>query len=137
MIALAFVGLASTTTAMAQDTEVPTKKYSVATNSFWANWFVSAGVSGTAYYTSQEHGVSNNPFSDKRGTIGFTVAVGKWFTPGIGLRTKFDAIKGKQVTLKRATLSIPHSTFTRTLCSTSLTCSAVTMKSAFGTSFLM
>ena len=45
MIALAFVGLASTTTAMAQDTEVPTKKYSVATNSFWANWFVSAGVS--------------------------------------------------------------------------------------------
>ena len=97
MIALAFVGLASTTTAMAQDTEVPTKKYSVATNSFWANWFVSAGVSGTASYTSQEHGVSNNPFSDKRGTIGFTVAVGKWFTPGIGLRTKFDAIKGKQV----------------------------------------
>ena len=38
MIALAFVGLASTTTAMAQETEVPTKKYSVATNSFWANW---------------------------------------------------------------------------------------------------
>ena len=97
MIALAFVGLASTTTAMAQETEVPTKKYSVATNSFWANWFVSAGVSGTAYYTSQEHGVSNNPFSDKRGTIGFTVAVGKWFTPGLGLRTKFDLIKAKQV----------------------------------------
>lgn len=98
MIALAFVGLASTTTAMAQDTEVPTKKYSVATNSFWANWFVSAGVSGTANYTSQEKsGISGNPFSDKRGSIGFTVAVGKWFTPGIGLRTKFDAIKGKQV----------------------------------------
>lgn len=97
MIALALVGLTSTTTAMAQDTEVPVKKYSVATNSFWANWFVSAGVSGTAYYTSQEHGVSNNPFSDKRGTIGFTVAVGKWFTPGIGLRTKFDFLKGKQV----------------------------------------
>ena len=97
MIALAFVGLASTTTAMAQETEVPTKKYSVATNSFWANWFVSAGVSGTAYYTSQENGVSKNPFSDKRGTIGFTVAVGKWFTPGLGLRTKFDLIKAKQV----------------------------------------
>ncbi len=95
MIALAFVGLASSS-AMAQDT-VPTKKYSVATNSFWANWFVSAGVSGTAYYTSQESGVSNNPFSDKRGTIGFTVAVGKWFTPGLGLRTKFDLIKAKQV----------------------------------------
>ena len=97
MIALAFVGLASTTSAMAQETEVPVKKYSVATNSFWANWFLSAGVSGSAYYTSQESGVSNNPFSDKRGTIGFTVAVGKWFTPGIGLRTKFDLVNGKQV----------------------------------------
>ena len=53
--------------------------------------------SGTAYYTSQENGVSKNPFSDKRGTIGFTVAVGKWFTPGLGLRTKFDLIKAKQV----------------------------------------
>lgn len=94
MIALALVGLS--TSAMAQDA-APAKKYSVATNSFWANWFVSGGISGKAYYTSQESGVNKNPFSDKRGTIGFTVAVGKWFTPGIGLRTKFDAIKGKQV----------------------------------------
>lgn len=96
MIALALVGLASTSTALAQDA-VPTKKYSVATNSFWANWFVSGGISGKAYYSSQESGVSKNPFSNNRGAIGFTVAVGKWFTPGIGLRTKFDAIKGKEV----------------------------------------
>ena len=42
MIALAFVGLA--TSSMAQDYNVvPTKKYSVATNSFWANWFISVG----------------------------------------------------------------------------------------------
>ena len=47
MIALAFVGL-STGAAMAQDTEVPVKKYSVATNSFWANWFVSVGMDATA-----------------------------------------------------------------------------------------
>ena len=97
MIALAFVGLASTTTAMAQESEVPAKKYSVATNSFWANWFVSAGVSGTSYYTSQESGVSKFPISNKRGTIGFTAAVGKGLTPSIGLRTKFDFLKGKQV----------------------------------------
>lgn len=97
MIALAFVGLASAP-AMAQDTEVPVKKYSVATNSFWANWFVSAGISGNAYYSSQEaSGMNGNPFSDKRGTLGFTVAVGKWFTPGIGLRTKFDGVWGKAV----------------------------------------
>ena len=98
MMALAFAGLASTATGMAQETEVPVKKYSVATNSFWANWFISAGISGNAYYSSQEqHGMSKNPFSDERGTLGFTVAIGKWFTPGIGLRTKFDGAWGKTV----------------------------------------
>ena len=96
MLAVASVSL----TSMAQETEA-TEKYSVATNSFWANWFVSAGVSGTSYYTSQESNVSKNPFSGKRGTIGFTAAVGKWFTPTIGLRTKFDFIKGKQVNTEK------------------------------------
>lgn len=97
MIALAFVGL-GTTTAMAQETEVPVQKYKVVTNSFWANWFISAGITGNAFYTSQEeHGMDGTPFSDKRGTLGFTVAVGKWFTPGIGLRTKVDGAWGKQV----------------------------------------
>lgn len=96
-ILFAFLGLTASQ-AMAQETEVPTKKYSVATNSFWANWFVSAGISGNSFYTSQEvSGMNGNPFSDKRGTLGFTVAVGKWFTPGIGLRTKFEGIWGKQV----------------------------------------
>ena len=97
MIALAFAGLCSAP-AMAQDVEVPVKKYSVATNSFWANWFISGGVTGNAFYSSQEASdVKGNPFSEKRGTIGMTVAVGKWFTPGIGLRTKFDFFKGKSV----------------------------------------
>ena len=95
-IALAFLGLTSAST-YAQDTEVPTKKYSVATNSFWANWFVSAGFTGNTFFTSQESYVDNNPFSNKRGTLGFTAAIGKWFTPGIGLRTKFDGVWSKQV----------------------------------------
>lgn len=74
-IALAFLGLTSAST-YAQDTEVPTKKYSVATNSFWANWFVSAGFTGNTFFTSQESYVDNNPFSNKRGTLGFTAAIG-------------------------------------------------------------
>ena len=96
MIALAFVGLTAAT-ANAQDTVVPTKKYSVATNSFWANWFVSVGFEANGSYTSQEHCCNKNPFSVDRGTLGFNVAVGKWFTPGIGLRTKADALWLKQV----------------------------------------
>jgi len=96
IIALAFVGVS--TGVMAQETEVPRSKYSVATNSFWANWFVSAGGEFNASYTSQEvSGISGNPFSSKRGTFGFDVAVGKWFTPGIGLRTKFQGVWAKQV----------------------------------------
>lgn len=96
LMALAVVGL-STSAAMAQETEIPTQKYSVATNSFWANWFVSGGLNFTAAYTSQENCSNVNPFSVDRGTFGFNVAVGKWFTPGIGLRTKFDGLWAKQV----------------------------------------
>lgn len=95
LLTLAVLGLS--TAATAQETEVPTHKYSVATNSFWANWYVSAGAEYNAAYTSQEQGVSKNPFSTKRGVAGFNVAVGKWFTPGIGLRTKFQGLWGKQV----------------------------------------
>ena len=89
MIALAFVGFA--TTAMAQEF-VPTSKYSVATNSFWANWFVSVGGQYTATYSSQEQHVPFAPFHKNRGQVGFNAAIGKWFTPGIGLRTRFEGI---------------------------------------------
>lgn len=100
MIALAFVGFA--TSSMAQDYNVvPTKKYSVATNSFWANWFVSVGGQYQASYSSQEDGsLKFNPFQRPRGEFGFNVALGKWFTPGIGLRTKFEGIWADRVNSK-------------------------------------
>lgn len=100
VIALAFAGL-GTTAAMAQETTVPVKKYSVATNSFWANWFIQAGYNYSAAYTSQEHLSGNapsyNPFNSDRASHGFTVAIGKWFTPAIGLRTKFDGLNYRNV----------------------------------------
>ena len=52
MLAIAGVSL----TSMAQETETATEKYSVATNSFWSNWFVQGGVQWTAFYSSLEHG---------------------------------------------------------------------------------
>lgn len=96
MFALAFAGLFSANV-MAQDYEVPTQKFSVATNSFWANWFVQLGGQFNAAYSSQEKLGNKNPFSSDRGTFGFDVAVGKWFTPGLGLRTKFSGIWAKSV----------------------------------------
>lgn len=77
--------------------QVPVSKYSVATNSFWANWFVQAGFSAHMTFSSQER--SGLDFFEplNRGQIGASLAVGKWFTPGIGLRTKGRAYRTKAV----------------------------------------
>lgn len=93
MLAIAGVSLIS----MAQETETATEKYSVATNSFWSNWFVQGGVQWTAFYSSLEHGfdTSNNPLKSFRSNPQASVAIGKWFTPGLGLRTKVSGIWGK------------------------------------------
>lgn len=85
---------------MAQETTAdPVEKYSVATNSFWSNWFVQVGADWNAFYSNQEHGqgLSRSPFKDFRSTPGFSVAIGKWFTPGLGLRTKFSGVWGRTV----------------------------------------
>lgn len=83
---------------MAQD-EVPTEKHSVATNSFWNNWFVQGGVQWNAWYGNYEDGMgfSKSPFKKFRSNPGFAVGIGKWFTPSLGLRTKFQGIWGKAV----------------------------------------
>lgn len=98
LFVLAFAGLSSY--AMAQTSDVPTKKYSVATNSFWSNWFIQAGADWNAYYSDQEHGRadrSKSPFKSFRSNPGASIAIGKWFTPGLGLRTKLSGIWGKSV----------------------------------------
>ena len=93
VLALASVSL----TGMAQ--EEPSLKYSVATNSFWSNWFVQGNFAYTAFYSNEEkhEGYAKSPLKDFRRGLGFSVAIGKWFTPGIGLRTKFNAMDGKSV----------------------------------------
>ncbi len=100
LIVLAFAGV--TTAAMAQNTDaVPTEKFSVATNSFWANWFVQVGGQWGAWYSNQEHDYQNHynisPFKSFRSAPSIAIAVGKWFTPGLGLRTKLQGIWGKTV----------------------------------------
>ena len=99
MLAVASLSL----NAMAQ--EDPTEKYSVSTNSFWSNWFVQGNVTWNAFYFGGADKFGNNPFYklplgtevgkdvDHHPTaLGFSVAIGKWFTPGLGLRTKFNGI---------------------------------------------
>lgn len=87
VLALAGVSVAG----MAQN-ETPEQKYSVATNSFWSNWFVTAGFQYGASYSAFERSLTprlaNSPFEDFRRDLGASVSIGKWFTPGLGLRTK-------------------------------------------------
>ena len=93
---LAFAGVSAAS--MAQNAD-PTEKFSVSTNSFWSNWFVQANVAGTAFWGNQEVGnnFSKSPLKGFRNNLGFSVAVGKWFTPGLGLRTKFNGAWGRTV----------------------------------------
>ena len=97
LIALAFAGLSLSASAQEAD---PTLKHSVATNSFWSNWFIQVGADWNAWYSNEEHGLdlSKSPFKKFRSNPGASVAIGKWFTPGIGLRTKLSGIWGKAVT---------------------------------------
>lgn len=94
MIALAVASLS--TVAFAQETvevvEVPTEKYSVSTNSFWSNWFLSVGGD---YITTSPRGEDWNLLKSKNSQFGVNVALGKWFTPGLGLRAKFNTWQGK------------------------------------------
>ena len=85
MIALAFLGLG--TVANAQTTIETPSKYSVATNSFWSNWYIQVGADMSLQnpYGSNLENVFPNGKS-----FGVNLAVGKWFTPGIGTRLKVN-----------------------------------------------
>lgn len=92
MLALASVSVAG----MAQEsTSEPTLKYSVATNSFWSNWFIQAGVQWAAFYPSADNVDGDSPFKSERTNPQVALAIGKWFTPGLGLRTKVSGVWGK------------------------------------------
>lgn len=107
MLALAGVSVAG----MAQTSETPELKYSVATNSFWSNWFISADVAYSAWYSNEEKGnnFDKGLFKDFRRNLGASVAIGKWFTPGLGLRTKVN-VSGAATCSLRMLRPMPSST---------------------------
>lgn len=92
----------------AQDSETPTQKYSVATRSFWTNWFVSAGITGSSFFGDRANApvaIGKGTLKDYRTNIGFSIALGKWFTPGLGLRSRFDGIWGRTVVSEDASVN--------------------------------
>lgn len=89
------------TTAMAQapqrveeTVEYSKDKYKVETNRFWDNWFVSAGGGVQVYFGDHDRQCS---FGDRLAPA-LDIAVGKWFTPGIGVRLMYSGLQAKGAT---------------------------------------
>ena len=71
--------------------EIRQDKYAVVTNPFWDNWFVSLGGGATVMFGDYD---SAGSFG-KRISPTLNVAVGKWFTPGLGLRLQYSGLQAK------------------------------------------
>lgn len=71
--------------------ECSADKYKVETNTFWNNWFISVGAGGQVYIGDND---SQGSFG-KRIAPALDIAVGKWFTPGIGLRIEYSGLQAK------------------------------------------
>lgn len=69
-------------------------KYKVVTNRFWSNWFVSVGGGAQIYFGDHDKQAS---FGNRLGGA-LDIAVGKWFTPGIGVRLMYSGLQVKGAT---------------------------------------
>lgn len=83
--------------------EYSADKYKVETNRFWSNWFISAGAGGQVFFGDHDKQAS---FGDRIAPA-LDISVGKWFTPGIGVRVMYSGLKIKGATQKGA---LAHST---------------------------
>lgn len=63
------------------------------------NWFVSANVAGSLFYGNEEidRNIDKSPFKAYRNNLGVSLAVGRWFSPEIALRTKVNGFWGRYV----------------------------------------
>lgn len=86
MIALAFAGMGAVANAQSTSIETPSK-YTVATNSFWSNWYIQVGVDMSL---QNPYGKDFSDVFPNGKSFGVDLAIGKWFTPGIGVRGKLN-----------------------------------------------
>lgn len=73
-------------------------KYPVLTNSFWDNWFFSIGGGASVLMGDGDHAGKLG----KRISPALSVAVGKWFTPGLGLRLQYNGLQAKGFTYNQS-----------------------------------
>jgi len=83
-----------------ENNENVSDKHKVETNRFWDNWFISMGGGAQMYFGDHDRQMS---FGDRLSPA-LDIAVGKWFTPGIGVRVMYSGLS-----LKGATQNNIHS----------------------------
>ena len=89
---LLFILLAAASVCLpAQEKENAAKSYTVETNRFGANWFISGGIGAQMYFGDND----GKADFGKRLAPALDIAVGKWFTPGIGLRLAYNGLQAK------------------------------------------
>ncbi|MCD8236991.1 MAG: OmpA family protein [Prevotellaceae bacterium] len=76
------------------DTLYSDNKYKVETNTFWNNCFVSVGGGAQMFFSDHNKQLKFG----HRFTPALDVAVGKWFTPGFGLRVMYSGLSAKGAT---------------------------------------
>lgn len=101
LMLLALAGLTSAAWAQNSTSEVVEyeviqvqDKYQVITNPFWSNWFFSIGGGAEATFGDND---SAGSFG-KRISPMLNVSVGKWFTPGLGLRLQYSGLQARGFT---------------------------------------
>lgn len=94
-MAILLVVAAMTGSVNAQEKSCCADKHKVETNGFWSNWFISAGGGAQVYFGSYD----SKTVLSKRLAPSLDVSVGKWFTPGIGLRVQYSGLQAKGVGL--------------------------------------
>ena len=129
--------------------EYSNDKYKVETNHFWDNWFLSVGAGPQVMFGDHDKQIGLG----KRISPALDIAVGKWFTPGIGVRLMYNGLSlkgatrwgeahstGEQVSGWGSGMYYSSSSITTCVpmyCLICLTCSAVTRKTVSGTAASM
>ena len=100
IVSLVFIALSISTAVFGQsirkDTTViaDNDKYKVITNSFWSNWFLGIGAGAQVYFGdhNKQASLSENLAPH------FGLHLGKWFSPGLGLRAGAEGYQIKGLT---------------------------------------
>ncbi|MBQ4917661.1 MAG: OmpA family protein [Muribaculaceae bacterium] len=82
------------TTTVEEKVEYNSNKHKVETNSFWDNWFISAAGGGQVYFGDHD---KQCDFVDRIAPA-VDIAVGKWFSPSIGVRVMYSGLSQKGAT---------------------------------------